>query len=207
MQTQTTTETKPRDFDSEIGKERAQLEKLEGLAQDAEAEAARWQTAFTREPPPESHTNAAIYGQRANNARAAAQAYDRETVQPLLKQQRQAERDGITRVLEQEQTAAERTFARAVTLIHDGARLLDTGIAELTTVHEHRLEAQRQGAIVPPFSLARIVDALNEKLAELTGQPHELPSRHANIKFVDEGRTAYVTVNINRPAAVPTPVR
>jgi hypothetical protein len=209
MQTQTTTETKPRDLDAEITSARAALEKLESAAQDAEAAAQRWQTAFDREPTIQSRDERDIWGQRAKNGRTAVDDYRRNVLAPLEKARREAERDTITRVLKQEQGALEHEFEMAITGVYDSAKRLDAAIWLLSDLHEKRLAAARAGAILPALSLAQIVETLNAKLAELNGtHAHEVAAKSAYLAFVDQGREAHVALTIRRPAGhVPTPVR
>lgn len=209
MEMQTTeTNVAAADFDAEISGAEAQLAKLCGAAEDAEAEAARWRTAFEREPTSESLANKEIFGQRAKIAKAAAETFERDQLNPLKSAKRQAQLNTIDRELSREIRAAEAQFTKAGNTLFDLAQSLDAAVEQWSALHEKLQTARAAGVAVNAVSLERVIAALNEKLSPLRGNAHELATKHAHIAFVEgAGNDVRIHLEINRPAAVPTTVR
>lgn len=202
-----TTNTKT--LDQQIDSARAKLAELQGVAEDAEAEAARWATTFQRDPSEEAFSRKAVTAQQAKNARAAAVAFERETLEALLNQKRQSERDAIGRALKAREDAVRARFADAVGQLAGSLRELDGAIADLTELHGPRLDAQRAGVPLFPLSLADIISELSGRLSEFDGRTaHELQHTGASIKFDRFSPTPTVIIHVQRPAvSVPTPLR
>lgn len=208
MQTTIETDTTPQ-LAPEVEAARAALANLQGAADDAEAEAQRWATTFEREPTPQAHTNAAVSKQKAVNARATAQAYERDVLQPLVQRQIAAERAEIARELDATERAALRRFEVASEHLESFVRELDGAIAEFGALHLPRHEAQRAGVPRGRLSLADTVARMNERLAEFRGSSVEMHLKHAAITYEPHSANdAPITVTIHRPAkAVPGPIR
>src|SRR5262245_41584261 len=95
LQTETTTTALDRKIEAAEGQHRKLIES----AGDAEAEAQRWQTTFEREPTEQAHATAAVARQRAKNAQAAAEAFERDTLAPLVAERNKLELDTERTVL------------------------------------------------------------------------------------------------------------
>jgi ribosome-binding protein aMBF1 (putative translation factor) len=207
MQTKTISTDAGQAFDPKIEKARAELERLEGAAADAEAEAARWKTVFEREPTEQAFASRGVAEQRARNARAAADAYVRDVLAPLEAAQRSAERKALADAIGEEENSIRDEFQDALAAFIDGARRLDGAIKLLGTMHDKRLAATQKGALLGSLSLGQIVASMNADLDEFRGESFELPGKHAQIVFVENGRDAHVAFTLNRPANVPSTVR
>jgi len=212
VQTQAATETKAAAVPliRQIESAQAKLAKLHEAATDAAAEAARWQTAFEREPTPEAHQNQAIWSQKAINARSVAGAFERDALEPLIANERKTARDAITREVAAMDARILSEFDSAMTLVAEGIQAMDDAIASLARHHGARVAAQREGAVVHQLSLEQIMRAANSKLSGLRAvdQSSRYAQGEAQAYFAPNGNDATVTLNFIRPAhAVPLALR
>jgi hypothetical protein len=182
---------------SALEKARAQLERLNEVATDAETEASRWETTFQKEPTPQAHTSAAVARQKATNARAEAQAFERETVNRLERQKQENE------------TAIERELLRINTdWMHAEAeleRMLEAVVSCRATLgeaskalvdflwerHHASPRANSLGLGLGPKSLERVIGELNAKL-----QDRDAPT---SLAFVYTGNPGLLRLEVTMP--------
>ncbi len=189
---------------------RAELAKLEELANDAEAEAQRWATTFEREPSEEAFTKQAITKQRAKNIREEAQAFQRGPLNDLLAQQANAEREIAQAELDKELNAIMEKFDRTGRLLADALREMDGSLNELTRFERVRTELGQKGARAARISIESVLLQLSERhCREFRG--NQLNQHLTNFSMVlsDYGNEAAVSISVNRqvPRQVPRSYR
>lgn len=179
---------------------RTSLDRLREGADDAKAEAERWRVAFEREPSAEAHTEMVVAQQRAVNAWAAADQYERETLQPLEIEHARARRNAISAELQEVQEHAEEAFRAAARLIVEATAQLDSALSGLAAVQLKRAAARSENVPLPPASLVHFMEIGNAVLEPLCDSNGAVNGSWAS--FSANGGSA--TVTVRRPThAVP----
>lgn len=207
MQTTTTETTTTSNFDAEITAAKAKLEKLQVVATELETEASRWETSFEREPTVQSRDNAQITRQKARNARAAAVAFESDTLKPLEQRARQAERAAISAELAK---ATDQILSRVLlagAAIAEAASHFDAAVGALDELHDKRVAAQQRGCVLEPVSLRTMLEALHKDLGMLRGGSYDLSQKNASVELVEQGNKSFIYVTLNRPAPSKSTVR
>ena len=188
------------DIDAQIADAEAQKTRLEGAAEDAEAEAERWRVTFEREPTAQAHTEHAVAMQKAKNARTAVATFERDTIGALLERKSAKEREELAvqhrAAIEDGRIARERLSRAVKTFIAD----LDGAAKDLRDA----LEAQRTTAQTAPRYETEIA-RVNEELVMYRGGPYD--PHHFNIAFTDQGSAQTLGIHIARPCNVPGQLR
>lgn len=209
MQTQTATKTDPigPPIAQRIETARAMLAKLQVAADDAEAEAKRWQTTFERDPTEQAALAKEVAKQRAVNASVAAVTHERE-LDVLIDQQRHQARavlaaecnDSMARVLAE--------FKAAEDQIAAGIAAYASAVTKLGAQHGQRVAAQQAGATLSPVSLERSIVASTHNRFEPLRAPYAPGqlTRNAFARFVAAGPDTRVVFEFVIPAQIPSPL-
>lgn len=186
------------DLDTRIASAEKQLAKLREAADDADAEAERWRVTFEREPTSESHANQAIYGQRAVNARAALEAFDKEQRQPLIASRNAAIRERENARLLASVAELDAAFAAVRDSLVAAAKALEALPPALW-----RFESTRQSVRVA-VSLEH--SSITHRLAEINRDiAEQVPG--VRVQFINTGDPGLLRVDIERAAKVPAVLR
>jgi hypothetical protein len=200
---QTTTEittTSTDDLDKQIELAEAKLKKARAAAVDADAEAQRWQTTFEREPTSASHTNSAIYAQRARNAHALVDTLEREQLAPLREQQRHQRRE--------RDEAAMRSIVDRIGEARDGARdaitTAGSALSELVATLGEFDRRQQQSSVAYSIEHAQIARLCERMQREVNAQ---LEGARAAVQFTNTGQIGELVVRLTLDADVPHTLR
>jgi len=204
MQTEQT-KTKNTSSSGQLETARAQLARLNEAATDAQAEAERWRVAFEREPTAQAHTESVVAAQRAVNAKAAAETFERETLQPLETAARKAVRDRFAAELDHEMRETEQAFEDAGRAFVQAAGLLSAATQRLGSVHDRRQAAQRASVAIGALEMDHFVARANAAMDPLMGSAHEIDSRWAKLNYA--GSNDVLTLHFRMPAGAPSVFR
>jgi hypothetical protein len=212
METQTESTDTPPPTDEQIGAAKAHLKKYQDVAADAESKRDRWRIAFEREPTVEARDNRDIWTQKAINARAAADAYDRDVVRPAVARQRRAEIGKYETEVLNQQAGAIAALEGAFDKLVDAISAFDSAIGDWESLHHARVLAASRGVgLSAAFSLRREIERLAPRLQRFGGPTghHTNGANAASVVLMQPDQNeAHVKIHIARKAnAVPLPTR
>jgi hypothetical protein len=208
----TTTTDTPAPTNEEIATARANLKKYQDVAADAEAARDRWRTAFEREPTVEARDNRDIWAQKSINARAAADTYERETLTPLIAQQRRATIARHEAELMAQQRQAVASLEGAFDQLVSAIEAFDGAISEFESLHYAQIRASQQGVgLSAAFSLRREIERLAPRLQRFGGQAghHVAGANAASVTMTQPDQNeAHLAIRVARKCVgVPMPTR
>jgi hypothetical protein len=216
LQTQTIETSTPRpDLDERLTEAQAQHEKLLEAATEAAALADAARITFEREPTAKHHTDAAIAGQKAINARADAEKFRGNTLEPLQRAKaaelEAVEREELRRALDWNRVQLE--LDAIETAIRGLADALDSRLPALGALLAERKEKSARafslGLTVAPATAGQLIDEMGTRLAAQYRDP-TADAHQSLLRLVlgDNGsKVGTFRVELQRPAHIPGHVR
>lgn len=198
MQKNTNDEVSERGLTEQLASARAMLAKLKAAAEDADAEAQRWQTTFERDPSPEAHTSSAVAVQRAKNAAGAVEKQEQE-IAKISFHIADLERSAIAAAYREQHAATEASFKQAGMALIGAIEGFDNALSSLRQLNSARVAAREKGV---PFGadmrIEEFLSVFNGVIAELTAsQSHDHTTTWAKATHASGDHN--VSLHIRRP--------
>lgn len=182
----------------ELTRAESQREKLVAAAGEAKAEAERWRVTFEREPTAQALAEYGVHTQKAKNAAAAVEAFDRDVLGPLRDRERLARRE--------RDEAAMRSIVDRIGEARDEARdaLAAAGKALGTLVStlgefDRRLQSSSVAFSIEHAQIGRVLERIQREV--------EIDGGRLAIEFFNTSQVGELRASITLDADVPHSLR